>query len=334
MNAPVVNPPPAAQPDALVANMADAFRAGEIAAVVAHLQQQQQVARDTAPIQYTGPPLQLPAEVVAALNEKPEQDDLVGDSQETGKEQETEGWEEDEQPVASTSRLRLGQSPSPFAPGFSRIDAALEESTWEDVSDEEVEEALIPGRRRSKAIAEDSEDEWSAGAVRSGRRGSMEAARRRREERTSREERARRRELRRASTGPGFITAPSSPDRPIRPLPGPRTRATTPAREREFVLNPYRQPGPDTTFMFQLDQPPPRAFQYDGPPPPLQLAPPPPPPLPPAHGFEEQDFAADGEDVFVEDIFDDLNGILEAVGMKGPMLTLVQNLGYGPTLSP
>lgn len=344
MNGPAAAPPPPAQPEPVAAEFAAAMQAAEIVDVINQLQQQQQQRaqadeQGNAAAAMEAPPAPAPAEPAAREGFDAYLDGLTQVAREQQREQRlleeplmTEEDEDEEtraEPVASTSRVQLGQSPSPFDTGRA---PPSEENIWVDLSDEEVESALIPGRRRSMATAEDSEDEWSAGAVRSGPRGSAEARRRRREERNSREERARRRASRQASAEPSFQVAPSSPDRPIRPLPSPRTRSSTPFVEqapppppnppRLAVAAPQLPPAPP----LRAEPPQPvGAFRFDN----LALAqvlaqdaraaqPP---------NIADQDFLDEEEDVFVEDIFDDLDGVLEAIGMKGSLLTLVQHLG-------
>ncbi|KAK4045943.1 hypothetical protein OIV83_006501 [Microbotryomycetes sp. JL201] len=62
----------------------------------------------------------------------------------------------------------------------------------------------------------------------------------------------------------------------------------------------------------------------EGPAPPLVPAPVPRPEEQPRAAADDQD---DDRDMLAEDFLDDLNGILEAVGMKGSLLTFVQNVG-------
>lgn len=257
----------------------------------------------------------------------------------------------EERPVASTSRLELGQSPSPFDVGEDHSGPS-----WVDLSDEEVESALLPSRARggfSRPRADEGEEEGMAGPTRSGARGSPEATRRRREERSQREERARRRAARDSSTEPSFPMAPPSPERPIRALPARRVMSGTPRKtldhsdeeadaheeedddedEDEDETEQWNTPDaralaglPPPQFYRQLGQPPPQARQPPlGPPPLLHAAAFVAPPL----LFDEQGQEAfvDGEDPFVEDVFDDLGGVLETIGLRGPLQTLVQNLG-------
>lgn len=332
MNGPVAALPPQPQPAVADAALVH-LQAGEIAAVVAHLQaraEEEGRAAAEPPAAAAPPPVQAPREAWQAYLEGLAEGARAGQAEQEQLEQRLRDRDAqvaleqevaEEQPVASTSRVQLGQSPSPF-----ESSRALAEADWEDISDQEVASALIPGRSRARARMEDSDDEEAAGPVRSGLRGSPEAARRRRDERDQREERARRRANRQASAGPSFPAAPPSPDRPIRPLPGSRSRSTTPFDEGlPFVDAAPQQP-------VEPQQPP----VPDQPPPPIALR-----PeihldalpvaqanndaLPPLIINQEQ--LEEGDEVFVEDIFDDLDGILEAVGMKGSLLTLVQNMG-------
>lgn len=366
MNGPAPDAPPPA-PEPAFPNLEVAEIAGIVAELRARADQDAHDNQQVAQAMRAMPPRNAPREVWDAFIE-----DLAQRAREHAEEQEQierdlrgEGAEAPsteagpEQPVASTSRLDMGRSPSPVDFGDDRSS-----SNWVDMSDEEVETALIPTRRRgkSRARSDDSEDDGVAGPVRSGVRGSPEAARRRREERTQREDRARMRATRQASAGPSFPTSPPSPERPIRALPSRRARSTTPFDDPPPPLaTAATLPLGDTTGLPPpttpptWDQPPPLlppaeaeaeaapnpfaprlmdGFEWVGPPPPGFAAPPgldvaaqPVPAAEPlANPLVNQDEFAD-EEPFAEDVFEDFEGVLEAIGMRGSMLTLVQNLG-------
>ncbi|KAM0750560.1 hypothetical protein T439DRAFT_380454 [Meredithblackwellia eburnea MCA 4105] len=187
---------------------------------------------------------------------------------------------------------------------------------------------------------------------------------RRREERARRDERARRREMRRNGNGNGNGSAGSEaggsgsggpvagdsgggrrrerePRRRARPdvprdveIPNEQVDGVDPLAAEEDEWSDEEQLPPLLPIDFDLPLP--------APAPAPALAPPPPPPilaLPLANPLPQAPAPAPqiGEDaagggVFAEDEFegeglDDFDGVLEAIGMKGPLLVLVQNMG-------
>lgn len=223
-------------------------------------------------------------------------------------------WEDEDEdggpPVASTSRGAFNATYAAERARDTRVDV------WKD---EEEEEAI-----------EEPYDRLT------------EVARKRRADRKRRDERARRRATRRASGEPTPTSPPKGvTDRRVRPLPTRASPGASSSSDSGRSKGKQRADEVDEDYIHQHfsptpEEPParstpdvPQNVVPEEPLPNPEFVPPPPPvqhlPVPNQQALPEVAQLAD--DPFIDDVVDDLEGVLEAIGFRGSLFVLIQNMG-------